>query len=68
MAVVALALVPAAHAQGIISAAADSLRTDPVYVSPDAEEQIDAQRVRDEIASSRSGPVYVAVLPAIAMD
>jgi len=68
VAVVALALVPAAHAQGIISAAADSLRTDPVYVSPDAEEQIDAQRVRDEIASSRSGPVYVAVLPAIAMD
>jgi hypothetical protein len=68
VAVVALALVPGAHAAGVIQQAAAALADDPVYVAPDAEEQVDAQRVRDEIASSRSGPVYIAILPASAAD
>jgi hypothetical protein len=66
--VAALALAPSAQAAGVLRQAAQALRSDPVYVAPGAEEQVDAARVRSEIESSRSGPVYVAVLPASAAN
>ena len=62
----ALALAPAAGAATVLEQAAQHLANDPVYVAPGAEEQIDAARVRSEIATARSGPVYIAVLPASA--
>src|SRR5438445_710568 len=59
----ALALAPAASAEGVIEQAAQALRSNPVYVDPGAQEHVEAARVRREIQSVRAGAVYVAVLP-----
>ena len=67
VALVALALAPAAHAQAIIERAAMALRSDPVYVDPRAEEHVDADRVRREIERRDPGPMYVADLPDAAV-
>jgi hypothetical protein len=62
-------LVPAAAAQaqsGAIRQAAQALRSDDIYVAPDAEAKLSSgeiQRLRDEISSQHAGPMYVAVLP-----
>jgi hypothetical protein len=47
---------------------AERLKTDAVYVAPDAEQQVDASRVRQAIDSAGAGSVYVAVLPDRAGD
>jgi hypothetical protein len=51
----------------ILDKAARHLAVDPVYVDPAAEQQLSTaqqRQIRAEIVSSRSGPVYVAVLPS----
>ena len=70
LAAIAAALVLAAPAsaqdQPIIDRAAQSLRSDEVYVAPDAEAAIsasDAQRIRRRISDDQAGPMYVAILP-----
>ena len=63
---VAAAFAPAARAGEVIDAAVEALRTDPVYVHPDAERAIndaEADRLRARIASANAGPMYVAILP-----
>src|SRR4051812_10214252 len=65
-----LVTAPAAFAQGEIDAAAEGLRSDPVYVDPDAEAQLstsEQDELRDRIAKADT-PVYIAVLPASAAD
>src|SRR4051812_49879090 len=67
----ALALPASAHAQSEIQTAAESLRTDPVYVDPEAADKVSpAQERRLEalIAEKRAGPMYIAVLPASALS
>src|SRR4051812_6691780 len=61
-----LALPGAAIAQ--ISEAADALRSDPVYVDPDAElaGDIDAGALREKIKAEGASPIYIAVLPSTA--
>jgi hypothetical protein len=66
--VAALAFVPAAQAAGVLENAAQQLVNDPVYVAPDAQEHVDAARVRQEIQTAGAGPVYVAVLPESAAN
>lgn len=58
-----LALPTAAIAQ--VSEAADALRSDPVYVDPQAElaGQIDADALRQKIREEGAAPIYIAVLP-----
>src|SRR5215211_7124618 len=66
-----LAVAAPASAQGVLSQAAQELRTSPVYVAPDAERALSDQevsRLRDLIAEQGAGPMYVAVLPASARD
>src|SRR4051794_1521532 len=66
-----LLLAPAASAQQVIQRAASALRTDPVYVDPDAPAKVsaaDADRIAREIQARDAGPMYVAVLPASAAD
>src|SRR5215208_3636495 len=61
-----LALAPAAPAGEIIDRAAQTLRSDPVYVDPQAKPTIsaaDERRLENEIAREGGGPIYVAVLP-----
>lgn len=60
-------LAPAAAAAQTVDDAASALRSDPVYVAPDAElaDQVDAAALRSAIGDQR---VYVAVLPASAVD
>jgi hypothetical protein len=69
---VALSLASAAQAATpIVDGAAHALASDPVYVDPEAEAQLSASdraRLRDEIAKSGSGPVYIAVLPDAASN
>jgi hypothetical protein len=64
----ALALPSQATAGPIVGRAVAALRSDPVYVAPDAELAggVEGARVREEIRSVDAGPVYVAVLPAAA--
>jgi hypothetical protein len=68
---VALALLPllgAGDGDDPVSAAAEALRRDPVFVHVEAERALteaDAERLRDEIRSSGT-PVFVAVLPSSA--
>jgi hypothetical protein len=65
----ALVLVSAAQAGQIIDRAVTALRSDPVYVDPDAELAItpeDEQRLRQTIDTAGAGPVYIAILPAAA--
>jgi hypothetical protein len=55
----------------IVDQAATALKTDPVYVHPDAEKTIsaeDADRLRERIRSSGAGPLYVAILPRAARN
>jgi FlaG/FlaF family flagellin (archaellin) len=64
-----LVAAPAAYAQDRIAAAAESLRSDPVYVDPDAERAISdsqARRLREAIVREDAGPLYTAILPAAA--
>jgi hypothetical protein len=56
-------------ATAIVDEAARALRSDPVFVHPDAESKIsaaEAARIREHIRSSGAGRVYVAILPASA--
>jgi hypothetical protein len=66
---VLLVLAPSAQAQGGLSAAAEALSDDPVYVDPAAElaDQVDAAALRSRIAATRA-PIFVAVLPASATE
>jgi MYXO-CTERM domain-containing protein len=67
--VAVLAFAPAATAANYLDQSAEALRSDPVYVDPNAEATVsaaDAARLRDRIANSDAGPVYVAVVPAAA--
>ena len=71
VALCALVLAPAAAGGVILDRAAAALRQSPVYVDPAAEKTItpaEAARVRAEIESKGHGPIYVAVLPAAAVD
>jgi hypothetical protein len=72
LAIVACLLLAApASAQGVLSDAAKALRNSPLYVHPDAERalsQREQARLRDLIAESGAGPMYIAVLPASARD
>src|SRR5215212_1077075 len=64
--IVLLFAAPAAPAQDTIDRAAAALRSDPVYVDPDAERAIssaDADRIRRRIEERNAGPMYVAILP-----
>ena len=73
-----LALLPAAaHAQstavqsGAAERAAAALRTDPVYVAPDADPGLTAAErgsIRRAISGANAGPVYVAVLEPEAVN
>jgi hypothetical protein len=66
LAVLALLAVPGAAAAQM-SEAADALRSDPVYVDPEAERagEVDAAALRSEIGTK---PVFIAVLPAGAVE
>ena len=66
LAVAALLALPGAAAAQV-SEAADALRSDPVYVDPEAERagDVDAAALRSQIGTK---PVYVAVLPASAVE
>jgi hypothetical protein len=67
----ALVLARPAAAATYLDAAAEALRSDPVYVDPAAEAKVsasDAARLRDRIANSDAGPIYFAVVPAAARN
>jgi hypothetical protein len=67
---VLLVAAPAARAQGEIDAAAEALRSDPVYVDPDAEAGLspsEQDELRDRIRAA-GRPIYIAVLPSSAAD
>jgi uncharacterized membrane protein YgcG len=70
--VAALALPAAASATPyFVDQATSALRSDPVYVHPDAEPTIseaEADRLRERIASSNPGPVYIAIMPRAARN
>jgi uncharacterized membrane protein YgcG len=56
-----------AGAQGQLDRASDSLQLDPVYVDPEAERAVsddEAEDLRQTIAESEAGPIYLAILPA----
>lgn len=69
-------LSPALGAQGaaasrIADRAAAALRNDPIYVDPGAQYKPDPAEVRElreRIASSHAGPMFIAVLPAHAAE
>jgi hypothetical protein len=71
IALAAVVLAPAtAHgaqeAGPLVDEAARALRTDPVFVHPDAEYPLndeETERLRERIAESQAGPIYIAVLP-----
>jgi hypothetical protein len=66
-----LVLAGAAHAQDRLGTAAESLRSNPVYVDPEAERAFseeEAERLRRAIAREDAGPLYLAVLPAAAAE
>ncbi len=66
-----LVAAPAALAQGQLTAAADGLRSDPIYVDPDARDLLPAADVRDlrrEVREKDAFPLYIAVLPAGSAD
>ena len=61
----ALALTASALAGERIDAAVNALRSDPVYVDPDAElavDDADKARLRSKLDSAGAGPVYIAIL------
>jgi hypothetical protein len=60
-----------AQAQGVLGEAARALRDSPIYVDPDAERALstgEQRRLRELIADTGAGPMYVAVLPESASD
>jgi hypothetical protein len=62
-----LLLAGSARAQGQLDRAAAALELDPVYVDPEAERAIsegEAEELRQAIADSEAGPIYIAILPA----
>jgi len=66
-----LLVAASAHAQSALENAAQALRDSPVYVDPDAERSLSERpqaRLRELIADSGAGPMYIAVLPASARD
>jgi hypothetical protein len=66
-----LAAAGPAQAQGTLSDAAQALRDRPVYVELDAERALsdrEQARLRDLIADTGAGPIYIAVLPEAAQD
>src|SRR3954469_2519393 len=57
---------PIARAQSGISAAAEALKSDPVYVDPDAEGKLsdsEADQLRQSTTHKDAGPMAVAVMP-----
>jgi hypothetical protein len=61
-----LVVAPAASAQvttDVIGEAAQSLRSDPVFVHPDAEASVDEEALRERVQRGDAGDVFVAVLP-----
>jgi hypothetical protein len=57
---------PAARGQSGLDAAAEALKSDPVYVDPDAEATLsdsEADQLRQRITDKDAGPMYVAVMP-----
>jgi hypothetical protein len=70
-AALALGAMPAGAASSVdLEEVAGELRSDPVYVDPDAERALDADEV-EELRSAIRGadtPIYIAVLPATAAD
>jgi hypothetical protein len=64
-AILLLATPAASPAQDAVQTAASALRSDPVYVAPDAElaAQVDAAALRARIASAGATPMFIAVLP-----
>ena len=68
---ICLLMAAPAHAQDVLETAAQALRNSPVYVAPDAERALSSgeqARLRELIADSGAGPMYIAVLPASARD
>ena len=68
--VLAVWATPAAEAGPLIDGATSALRSDPVYVHPDAEPSLTASESEDlraRIAESGE-PIFVAILPAAARD
>jgi hypothetical protein len=59
-----LAFAAPAGAQSV-DAAANALKSDPVYVAPDAElaSQVDAEALKARIDSAGAAPLFIAVLP-----
>jgi hypothetical protein len=69
--VAVLAFAPTASAATYLDQAASALRSDPVYVHPEGESTVsaaDAAQLRDRIANSDAGPIYIAVVPAAARN
>ncbi len=69
---VLLIAAPSAHAQeaAILETASERLKSEPLYVHPDVRSELDeaqARRLREAI-DDLGGPMYVAVLPAEAID
>jgi hypothetical protein len=70
----ALATAPSVAAQQTttrLDKAAEALRSDPVYVDPDAERALsdaEADDLREAIRREDAGPLYVAILPGAAVD
>ena len=64
---IALVAAPGAYAQsGVLEEAATALRSDPVFVHPDADPgltQAEADALRARITERDAGPLYIAVLP-----
>ena len=70
IAVVLVAASPAL-AQDTVEHAADTLRLDPVYVDSDAQRAIsdgDADDLRQQISDQNAGPLFIAILPASALE
>src|SRR5215207_11298606 len=66
-----LLLAAPAQAQAGLGEAAQALRDSPLYVDQDAERALSGReqaRLRDLIAKSGAGPIYIAVLPGSARD
>jgi hypothetical protein len=69
--IAALVAATPAPAQGVIDTAARALASDPVYVAPDAQPSLppaEAASLRRRVERGDAGPVYVALLPASALD
>ena len=65
-ALAALVVVPAAGAQTSLAEVAQSLRSDVVYVHPEADviSASEARSLREQIDREAGGPLFIAILPA----